>query len=596
VKQVTGRLFTRPAPASAALAVAAALAVVAALPSVSGLPAALGVAGLFGTRPGDTGTSGTGSGVTGPAGTGPAAAGPGGAVPGGTGRTAAGPPAALLPGAGWTACSHGIPRPFECATVTVPLSYKNPGGRKIKLAVMRLPASAPKKRIGSLFVNFGGPGGPDITDLVNRADTVFSAAIRTHFDLVTWDPRGTEYSTPVNCFASAAASTSYYNSLPVFPYPQSSEPSFFSLSGQLGKDCQHRAAFLLPHISTADSARDLDMIRQDLGESKLSYLGFSYGTALGATYANLFPGHVRAMMLDGTLDFVGNATGHKPADGTGLPVDIRQGVDKAGQDAFGRFLSLCARAGSKCAFSGGDLHAKWATLLSRARAGQISYTELMTLAYYDMEAPIADWPGLASNLQSLFTATAGGRSLGSRQAARLKRAAVHAATQGMPHQPAGVHAATAAAYTTNRMDAYYATQCADSRVPHKTSVYHNLAVSEDKKVPGFGRLIVYDMMPCAAWPASHTDAYDGPWGRSRVPILVINAQHDPITPLWGARTAVSELHNARLLTVNGDGHTSMFVEPSSCRQGAEVAYLTSLKLPAKGKVCQVNRLPWGLAP
>ena len=131
-------------------------------------------------------------------------------------------------------------------------------------------------------------------------------------------------------------------------------------------------------------------------------------------------------------------------------------------------------------------------------------------------------------------------------------------------------------------------------MPTKTSVYHNLANSEDRKVPGFGRLIVYDMMPCATWPDLHTDAYDGPWNRSRTTILVVNAQHDPITPISGARSAVAELGNARLLTVAGDGHTSMYVEPSACRDAAQAAYLTSLKLPAVSKVCPVDQLPFGL--
>jgi len=594
VRIVTGRLFARPAPAGAALAVGAALTVMAALPSVTNLPADLGVAGLFGTRSGDTGTGGTGSGGAGPAGP---AAGPGG--PAGRGHTASGPPASLLPGAGWTGCQHGIPKPFQCATVTVPLDYARPSGRTIKLLVLRLPASEPKKRIGSLFVNFGGPGGPDVTDLVNRAAVVFGATIAQRFDLVTWDPRGVEYSTPVNCFGSQAASGAYYNSLPVFPYPQSGEPTFFNLSAQLGQGCQHRSGYLLPHISTADSARDLDMIRRDLGDSKLNYLGFSYGTVLGATYANLFPGRVRSMVLDGTLDFTGNATGHQAGDGAKFPVDVRQGVAKAGQDAFNRFLELCGRAGGKCAFSGGNPHTKWTALLARARSGRLSYQNLMTLAYYDMESPIADWPGLASNLQSLYTATNGGRALTPRRAARLRRTAVRAASQGLlppPATRAARRAGVTAAYAGNRMDAYYSTQCADSRAPSKTSVYHNLATSEDKQVPGFGRLIVYDMMPCAGWPAMHTDAYDGPWGRSRATILVINARHDPITPVWGARTAVSELRQARLLTVDGDGHTSMFVEPSACRQAAEAAYFTALKLPPQGKVCQVDLLPWGLAP
>jgi hypothetical protein len=122
---------------------------------------------------------------------------------------------------------------------------------------------------------------------------------------------------------------------------------------------------------------------------------------------------VRAMVLDGTLDFVGNATGHRPGEGAAFPVDVRQGVDRAGEEVFlDRFLPLCAEAGSACAFSaGGKLQAKWQTLLARAQAGQLSYQDLMIFAYYDMEDPIADWPGLASYLQSLYTSTSAGQAL-----------------------------------------------------------------------------------------------------------------------------------------------------------------------------------------
>ncbi len=142
--------------------------------------------------------------------------------------------------------------------------------------------------------------------------------------------------------------------------------------------------------------------------------------------------------LDGTLDFVGNAIGHRPADASRCPVDVRQGVDRAGQDEFSRFLALCARAKAGCAFSaGGNLPAKWATLLARARAGQVSYQALMIAAYYDLEKPIADWPNLASYLQHLYRTTAAGRVLPLAEQARMARAA---------------HVATAA-YTGNRAHA-----------------------------------------------------------------------------------------------------------------------------------------------
>ena len=504
--------------------------------------------------------------------------------PGGTAGPRAAGLASFVTPVTWGACAHGIPKPFQCATEPVPLNYQNPGGAKIHIALVRLPASNPAKRIGSLFVNFGGPGGPGITDLVNRAKTVFSASLRAHFDLVAWDPRGIEYSSPVNCFASAAASQAYFSSLPVFPYPQtpSSESAYYALNATLGKDCAARDATLLKHVSTRDTARDLNLLRQDVGDPKLTYMGFSYGTVIGATYANLFPGKVRAMVLDGTLDFVGNAAGHNPGDGAAYPVDVRQGGDQAGQDIFSRFLTLCAQAGTPaCPFAaGGSLPAKWATLLQRAQARQLSYQNLMIMAYYDMENPIADWPGLAASLQNLYTSTAARTRLGTRQAAGLAAAAQTARAR--------------AGYTGNGEEAFYAIQCADSLVPTKDSVYHTLGNSEDTKVPGFGRLVVYDAMPCATWPDMHTDAYDGPWNKSKTTILVINAEHDPFTPIWGAQAAVSELGNARLLTVDGDGHTSMYVEPSACRDAAKLAYLVSGTLPAPGTVCPVDKLPFGL--
>ena len=480
----------------------------------------------------------------------------------------------------WGKCPASVASaPFQCATAPAPLNYAKPNGTRIELALIRLPAAKPKERIGSLFINFGGPGGAGTAILPGRATTVFSQAIRDHFDLVSWDTRGTGLSTAVRCFATQAEDSGYFASVPYFPYPASADASFWSLNAELGQDCQQRAAALLPHMSSQDSARDLDLLRQDTGDKKLNYMGFSYGTVIGAIYANLFPRDIRAMVLDGTVDFKGNAVGDLPGEAAKYPVDVRNGVDVAARDVLGRFLSLCAKAGStKCAFAaGGNLMSKWQTLLTRSQANAIQYnggtyfySTVVALTYYNLYKPMAEWPALGTLLQGLYTASSS--------------PAAHAAVAQEPYP------------VNNGNEGYDISQCADIEAPAQEAVYDSLAATENAKVPGFGELATYDMTPCATWPALHTDAYDGPWNRSRATILVINSLHDPATPYPGAAAATRELGDARLLSVNGDGHTSEYSEPSTCRDTAKQSYLISLKLPPRGKVCAVDQLPWGLPP
>ena len=154
--------------------------------------------------------------------------------------------------------SSSVPPP------AAPLDYANPGGRQIQLALIRLPASDPAQRIGSLFINWGGPGAAGISRLATRAYTVFSDAMRARFDLVSWDPRAIGQSTAVRCFATQADSDAFFNAIPAFPDDPSQDSSFFAQYAQLGQDCAQRSGTLLPHMSSADTARDLDLLRQDV--------------------------------------------------------------------------------------------------------------------------------------------------------------------------------------------------------------------------------------------------------------------------------------------------------------------------------------------
>jgi pimeloyl-ACP methyl ester carboxylesterase len=504
-----------------------------------------------------------------------------GAMPAGAsgGAGSGGAGSAPAPALDWGDCAGG----FQCATANVPLDYDAPSGRAISLALIRLPASDPAHRIGSLFVNFGGPGRSGLQRLRERAEWawLFSPQLRQRFDLVSWDTRGVGQSTGVRCFATGDEESAFFADYPVFPVGAAQERSFYAKAADFARRCRQRDADLLDHMSTADTARDLDLLRRAVGDAKLSYLGLSYGTHVGATYANLFPGKVRAMVLDGALDFVGNAVGHG-TDGHTKPIDTRQDVPRGIAETFGAFLTDCTAAGPRCAFSGGDPAAKWAALTARARQAPIVLADGTVYSYASIIGLVNDnlvreqfWPDLAATLQQLSDAPAGAVARRAATPARSDESTVSTVDDGYD----------------NSTDAFYAIQCADSDVPRDPRIYSRLAVTEEQRVPYFGPVGVFDMMPCAFWPPS-TDRYTGPWNRpTAAPILVTNNRYDPSTPLHGARDATAELTNARLLVIDGGGHTGMYV-PSTCGEQAKREYLFSGVLPPETTACAADKRPF----
>jgi pimeloyl-ACP methyl ester carboxylesterase len=360
---------------------------------------------------------------------------------------------------------------------------------------------------------------------------------------------------------------------PEMPGDPSGEAAYYAANKDLAQRCQRQAGALLPYMSSVDTGRDLDLLRRAVGDRALTYHGISYGTQIGAIYANLFPGRIRAMALDGVMDFEGSATGH---DGTAFttPVDTRQDVAGGIADTFRSFLDQCAAAGAGCAFAGGDLDAKWRTLAERVRQHPVTvtnpdgstntwdYSALINFAG-DLSKP-ENWKDLATTLQAVYRASG-----------------VAAAVR-----PSGEK------YLDNATEAFDAIQCADSFVPRSEPVYSALAESEDQRVPYFGRIGVFDMMTCAYWPTAAVRPYQGPWNRkTSAPILALNSRHDPSTPLPGARDGVAELADAHLLVVEGSGHSTMYVH-STCAEQAKRAYLISGTLPAAGATCGIDHHPF----
>lgn len=256
--------------------------------------------------------------------------------------------AAPAPALQWSDCDSG----FSCATARVPLDYTQPAGRAIELSVIKLPATDPAHRIGTLFVNFGGPGRSGVARLRERAHWpwLFSDALRARFDLVSWDTRGVANSAPVHCFPDATAQQLFFAAYPPMPGTPAAEAPFFAAAKTLADGCAQRAGDLLPHLSTENTARDLDLLRRAVGDDKLSFHGISYGTYLGALYANMFPGRVRGLVLDGSMDFRGNALGVDDA-AADRPIDTRQDVATGIAGTFDAMLDACVAAGPECAFS-----------------------------------------------------------------------------------------------------------------------------------------------------------------------------------------------------------------------------------------------------
>ncbi len=454
---------------------------------------------------------------------------------------------AAVPALRWAPC-HGT---FQCASAPVPLSYRDPRGPSITLSVIKLPASDPAHRIGSLFFNFGGPGTDGVGELI-RFGARYPDALRARFDLVSFDPRGIGGSAPISCPGA--------DRLPGAGSPLRARDAFFAASAAAGKACAGTGA-LLSHLSTANVARDMDLLRQAVGDKTLNFYGYSYGTYLGGTYANIFGDKLRAMVLDGTLDLVANATG-KPGE-EHRPVDVRADVAAAQQEELDQFFAVCAAAGPKCAFAAGDPKRRFADLFARLSHGPVGGTTMASL-FKTIDSALYQsgrWKRLGETLNAL---------------------------------PAGPGPAVPVLdpYVPTHSPGFLAVQCVDSDNPASPADYDTLAASERARQPYFGLGAVFSMAQCVGWPARDEDRYAGPWNRPRPnPVLVLNNRYDPATPLHNAQATASELGDGHVLVVDGYGHTSLNVH-SACASAAVVAYLTALTAPADGTSCAPDTVPF----
>lgn len=486
----------------------------------------------------------------------------------------------------WTPCVHNSG--FDCAKVQVPLDYRKPKGKQIELTVIRIQAADPSQRIGSLLMNPGGPGGLGTESLPNWLK-FFPPTLRQRFDLVSWDPRGIGESTPVQCFENQQQREDYFRNTPTKAYPEGKKEVSLWLKKMQGlaKPCREQAGELLDFVSTADTARDLEILRRALGEEKLNYLGLSYGSFLGATYANLYPDKIRAMVLDGNIN---PEAWMKQGP---LSLSLRLNSDIGGKETLDQFLKLCGGAGQQnCAFAAESPEAtaeKWHQLLKKLEQAPVSLpkdaigkgSEPVVITHARMVAIMAT--------QLSFVEPLAGNQGGWKYLAHILQVVWENLDQP---------ATRMARLEIEPKDKYqgieqgWAVQCVDSSNPHRADFYRNEVKTGLDRAGPLGAYWVWNDAPCVSWPGKAATAYSGPWNHpTSAPILLIGNRYDPETIYSNTLALAKELANPRVLTVEGYGHTA-FLNPSDCANEAMSRYFVSGELPPEGKVCPQNHKPF----
>jgi pimeloyl-ACP methyl ester carboxylesterase len=465
----------------------------------------------------------------------------------------------------WRPCDNG----FQCARLLVPFDYTHPDGRRFSLPVIRLPATDPSRRIGALVVNPGGPGGSGVQYALG-ARSEFPAAVRARFDIVGFDPRGVGASEPALTCLTGPELDQFFATDDA-PANAAQLAQVVRQSKLYAARCEQHSAALLPYVGTQNAARDLDVLRSALGEQQLTYLGKSYGTYLGAWYAQLFPRNVRALVLDGAVD----------PDTPSLADDITQA--QGFQVAFRSFAAWCLASAPCPVQSGGSPNS---TGSAAVNAGVANTQALITRANTTPLGQLADgqvadgamllngiaaalystsfWPDLKIGLTDAFAGN--GTVL------------VELADLLYERNPNGTY--------TNLADADTAISCLDRPWPRSLAAYQAAAAEAKRVAPLFGAPIVWGSLACAYWPVP---SYPLPRIRAAGvkgsrPILVVGTLRDPATPYRQAQALAADLASGVLLGWNGDGHTA-YGEGSACVDTIVNDYLIDLAVPRSGLLC-----------
>ncbi|MFJ8474449.1 alpha/beta hydrolase [Kitasatospora sp. NPDC094011] len=448
---------------------------------------------------------------------------------------------------------------WQCATLKAPLDYAKPDGKTLDLALIRSRAKDEQHRIGSLLFNFGGPGASGVATLPALAPVY--ASLNTRYDLVSFDPRGVGDSAGVKCLDDRAMDVNAaVDSTPDTP---AAVKGLDDSNAQFTAACERNSGPVLPYVDTESAARDLDLMRQVLGDQKLSYFGISYGTQLGGVYAHLFPKEVGRVVLDSVVD------------PTKDPQQAALGQAQGFQLALDDFMKACATqdaAACPTGSGGADGTARITDLLQKLEQAPLptssgrQLTESLAItgiagALYSKQT----WPALASGLTEAMQAGSGDTLL-------------QLADSLLGRDPDG--------HYNNLNAANRAISCVDARQRYSDQdVEQQLPQFRDAS-PVFGAFTAWGLTGCTGWPVPGRTDHPDVSAPGAAPILVVGTTGDPATPVEGARTMAQQLGAGVGVTVtlNGEGHGG-YNTGNPCLKRTVDAYLLDGTVPADGTTC-----------
>jgi pimeloyl-ACP methyl ester carboxylesterase len=455
----------------------------------------------------------------------------------------------------WSSCGNGM----QCTTAKAPLNWDDPKAGSVSLALVRQPAKG--KKLGSLLVNPGGPGASGVDFVKDSVNYATDSTLQQNYDIVGFDPPGVGHSTAVKCYDAKQMDSYLYDITPGAIGSDQWIDAETTISKDFGQACEKNTGDLLAHVDTVTAAHDLDLLRAVLGDRKLNYLGYSYGTYLGQVYASLYPKNIGRMVLDGALD----------ADASNFDVNKVQSVGF--ENALRAYLKDCIANDNDCPFTGTVDQAMQTIAQLLAAVGQNpirnsdgrelgSETLLTAIIYplYDQGA----WPQLTDMFNQV-----------------MKKGSASYAFQLADGYNGRNGNGT---YQDNETEAFVSINCLDYTYNDDPAVMRAQAAQLTAAAPVVGPYMSYGDIQCANWPYKSTVVRGPIHAKGAPPIIVVGTTNDPATPYVWAQDVAKNLDSGHLVTYKGQGHTA-YNKSNSCVNDAVDNYFVKGTVPASDPMC-----------